>query len=263
AIAIFEDARALAEEIAAEPDPESGEPEPEPPPAETMDLFGKPSATVASPVPCFLIPVPSPSDPACRLGLAVDANAAMEVPLDAPGLRAALEDASLPKLVHDLKAVLRALATHAPAPHNITLRGVETDVMLESYLVNPTHASHTLPDIAARSTNRALVHQPTKANPADPNRLAEAAAAIVRLAQVFARQIDESDTTAASSGSLGPLPAQPLRHIYQTMDLPLVPVLLRMEQGGVRIDPAILSAMSTRLAVEMDTLAERIYTESG
>jgi DNA polymerase-1 len=264
AIAIFEDARALAEEIAAEPDAESAEAEPEPPPAETMDLFGKPSTTVASPVPCSPIPVPSPSDPACRLGLAVDANAAMEVPLDAPGLRAALEDAALPKLVHDLKAVLRALATHAPAPHDITLRGVETDVMLESYLVNPTHASHTLPDIAARSTNRALEHQPTKTNPADPKRLPEAAAAIVRLARVFATQIAESDA-AASTATLtaGPVQGSPLQHIYQTMDLPLVPVLLRMEQAGVRIDPEILSAMSTRLAVEMDTLAERIYTESG
>jgi DNA polymerase-1 len=36
-----------------------------------------------------------------------------------------------------------------------------------------------------------------------------------------------------------------------------------MEQAGVRIDPAILSAMSTRLAVEMDTLAERIYEQSA
>jgi DNA polymerase-1 len=47
------------------------------------------------------------------------------------------------------------------------------------------------------------------------------------------------------------------------MDLPLVPVLLRMEQAGVRIDTAVLSAMSTRLAVEMDTLAERIFAGSG
>jgi DNA polymerase-1 len=47
------------------------------------------------------------------------------------------------------------------------------------------------------------------------------------------------------------------------MDLPLVPVLLRMEQAGVRIDPAQLSAMSSRLAVEMDSLAERIFTQSG
>ncbi len=56
--------------------------------------------------------------------------------------------------------------------------------MLLSYLVNPTHGSHTLPDIAARTTSRALIHQVTKDNPNDPNRLPEAAAAIVRLADI-------------------------------------------------------------------------------
>ncbi len=205
---------------------------------------------------------PPATDPACRLGLSVNGQSALETTLDAPGLRAALEDPTLPKLVHDLKAVLRALA-----PHAVTLRGPITDVMLESYLVNPTHASHTLPDIAARSTNRALEHQPTKANPADPKRLPEAAAAIVRLARVFAAQIAESDATSTKPGAPG-LDSQawgskPLQHIYETMDLPLVPVLLRMEQAGVRIDSSVLSAMSTRLAVEMDTLADRIYTGAG
>src|SRR6185437_7217038 len=114
-----------------------------------------------------------------------------------------------------------------------------------------THASHTLPDIAARSTNRALVHQPTKTNPNDPNRLPEAAAAIVRLAHVFAEQIAESDAATAASLATnvgapgasqlgtwaGTSRTAPLRHIYQSMDLPLVSVLLRMEQAGVRIDP--------------------------
>ncbi len=267
AVAMFEDARALAEEIAVESgtEGETSDPEPEPPPAETMDLFARPSAPVPSPVPSSPIPDPCSSVPwsltpvPCSLGLAVEGNAAMEVSLDALGVRAALEDASLPKLVHDLKAVLRALA-----PHGITLRGVETDVMLQSYLVNPTHASHTLPDIAARSTNRALEHQPTKANPNDPKRLPEAAAAIVRLARVFATQIAESDATAAAPTlSSGPVQTSPLQHLYQTMDLPLVPVLLRMEQAGVRIDSTVLSSMSTRLAVEMDTLADRIYTQAG
>jgi DNA polymerase-1 len=36
-----------------------------------------------------------------------------------------------------------------------------------------------------------------------------------------------------------------------------------MEETGVRIDSSVLSAMSTRLAVEMDTLADRIYEQSG
>jgi DNA polymerase-1 len=271
AIAIAENAQALAEEL-AEAD------EPEPPPAQTMSLFGAPAAEAG-------VPHPSRSDgwdgnaaastdsAPTRVGMAIDGNAAMEVALDAPGVRVALEDESLPKHVHDLKAVLRALE-----PHGITLRGVATDVMLESYLINPTHASHTLADIAARSTNRALIHQPTKANPADPNRLPEAAAAIVRLAQVFAEQMAESDARVSISSaddalllsscseaeeSASPTTAHPLLHLYQTMDLPLVPVLLRMEQAGVRIDTGVLAAMSTRLAVEMDTLAEKIFAQSG
>src|SRR5438874_856444 len=167
AIAIFENEQALAEEVAVEPD--NADTEPEPPPAETMDLFGKPKPQET------IAPTEPAVDPACKLGFSVDGKSALEVSLDAPGVRAALEDESLPKYVHDLKAVLRAFA-----PHGVNLRGVSTDVMLQSYLVNPTHGSHTLPDIAARSTNRALEHQPSKTNPNDAKRLAEAAAAVVR-----------------------------------------------------------------------------------
>jgi DNA polymerase-1 len=296
AIAIAEDAHTIAEEISADSDPDADS-EPEPPPAETMYMFSAPAQNVRVPHPsqrdgwdASSQPVPDASIP---LGLSTASASAIETTLDAPNLRAALEDATLPKLVHDLKSVLRALA-----PHNITLRGDITDVMLQSYLINPTHASHTLVDIAARSTNRALVHQPTKANPADPNRLPEAAAAIVRLARVFAQQMAESDAAFSASssastllssdsesllssrseigvpgelarwgeaaeGSASPTTDHPLLHLYRTMDLPLVPVLLRMEQAGVRIDTAVLSAMSTRLAVEMDTLAERIFASSG
>src|SRR5208283_5053778 len=202
AIAISEDARAISEELAADSDTDA-DTEPEPPPAETMYMFSAPppflatAPTPSSSDPCSLTPVP------CSLGISIDGASAIEVFLDAPGLRAALEDATLPKLVHDLKSVLRALV-----PHNITLRGDVTDVMLKSYLINPTHASHTLADIAARSTNRALVYQPTKSNPADPNRLPEAAAAIVRLARVFADQMAESDAAASSVSTLGPVQSE-------------------------------------------------------
>ena len=121
---------------------------PSPRPAENMNLFGAPETPS---LPSSVFPPPSSSD-TCTLGLATSPTLGLEVPLDAPGIREALEDESLPKDVHDLKAVLRALA-----PHGITLRGVRDDVMLLSYLVNPTHGSHTLPDIAARATSRALI----------------------------------------------------------------------------------------------------------
>jgi DNA polymerase I len=279
AIAIFEDARAIAEETAAEPSEDS--PEPEPPAAENMSLFGTQTAAESR------VPHSSRSDgwdtkqpdPAGRLGLAVTGSHAIEVSLETPGIQEALADAKLPKDVHDLKAILRALQ-----PHNVTLAGIRSDVMLLSYLVNPTHGSHTLPDIAARTTSRALIHQPTKENPNDPERLPEAAAAIVRLAATLTEQVVESapieHNIPADQPTLGGAvtpemlfasPAVPattqsdssLLSVYEKIDLPLVSVLLHMEQTGVRIDPGFLNSMSSRLSVEIDNLAERIYTDSG
>ena len=51
--------------------------------------------------------------------------------------------------------------------------------------------------------------------------------------------------------------------VYAKLDLPLVPVLLRMEKVGVRIDSELLREMSSRLAITVDDLAERIYASTG
>lgn len=271
AIAISEDAQALAEETAPEASEDSSEPEPAP--AENMSLFAAPS-------PAAETPVTPTEEAACLLGLAVNDHFALEVPLDEPGIHQALIDAELPKDVHDLKAVLRALE-----PHRISLKGVRNDVMLLSYLVNPTHGSHTLVDIAARSTSRTLVHQRSKENPNDPRRLTEAAAAVVRLSITLGQQVEHyapvTHNVPGDQPSLGGAvttemlfatsPASitqtesisPLQQVYETIDKPLVPVLLRMEQAGVRIDTDFLRDMSSRLALDIDTLAERIYSDSG
>jgi DNA polymerase-1 len=117
--------------------------------------------------------------------------------------------------------------------------------MLLSYLVNPTHGSHTLADVTARFTNRALA-QVVK-GVVSKDLLPEAANAVQRLAPILRGETETLEVT----------------DVYDTIDLPLVPVLLRMEQAGVRIDPTVLNEMSNRLAIEIDDLAERIYTESG
>ncbi len=283
AVALIPDARALAEEVAeasGEGDGDGAEPEM----PQSLSLFGGGEEVVAE--------APAPQDLACRMGLAAVGSHGVEAGLDAAGLREALEDEMLPKRVHDLKAVLRALA-----PHGVALRGAVTDVMLQSYLVNPTHGSHTLVDIAARTTSRALTHQPTKLYPNDPNRLAEAAAAVQRLAAALTEQLTEPtpakavvprdepalggamtremlfpEAVAQDSGprvqraateAAGLGPDASLMEVYRRMDLPLVSVLLRMEHVGVRIDPEFLRAMSSRLAVEVDHLADRIYEASG
>jgi DNA polymerase I len=235
-VAVFEDARALAEEVCADPSTEE-EAESEPPPSESMSLF------VAFAEPVVSAPRAQASSAVLQIGLTTSDNTAMVVALDVHGLRDALEDPTLPKHVHDLKAVLRALE-----PHAVTLAGVRDDVMLYSYLINPTHGSHTLADVTARFTNRALTHVSKTPSPEEvANLLPEAANAVHRLSPGLRSQIESSGLT----------------HIYETMDLPLVPVLLRMEQAGVRIDSIVLGEMSNRLAVDIDNLAERIYADSG
>jgi DNA polymerase-1 len=54
-----------------------------------------------------------------------------------------------------------------------------------------------------------------------------------------------------------------LEDVYWKLDLPLVRVLLQMERVGVRVDSDVLRAMSSRLAVTIDDLAERVYAGSG
>ena len=243
AVAVMEDARTLAEEVRAEPVEGDDEAEPEPAEPETMSLFGTaPKAPVAE------VKV---ADRGCHLGLAAKAEVALEVGIDAAGVREALEDTTLPKHVHDLKAVTRAMAAQ-----DVELGGEVSDVMLWSYLVNPTHGSHTLADVAARSSNRALTHAPE-------TQLAESASAVERLVGTLGEQM--MDATGAASGRAGEGGGERARleDVYASIDLPLVPVLLRMEETGVRVDPEFLREMSSRLAVDMDTLAEKIYEGSG
>jgi DNA polymerase-1 len=242
-LAVFfpENAQALAEETGAEAetDTEAAAEEPEPF-ATNMSLFGAPEQPVAEPS----APAEISGERPAWLGLASSPDTAMLIDLRcdiAAPVRDALADGSLPKAVHDLKAVLRTLEC-IPLP----IAGVRDDVMLYSYLVNPTHGSHKISDVAARFNDRALtVVEKNKTAPEYV--LPEAASAVFQLSGILRGQVTEGE----------------LDRTYDTIDLPLVPVLLRMEQAGCRIDTVLLRAQNSRLAVAMDDLAERIYTMSG
>jgi DNA polymerase-1 len=233
-----EDKQALAEEVGAESDadPEAAAEEPV---ATNMNLFGGPPVD-EEPAKAFAPPQTEP----LRVGLAATAETALLLDLHsevAAPVKLALADATLPKTVHDLKAVLRTCESAG-----IALAGVRDDVMLYSYLVNPTHGSHKLSDVAARFNDRALTVVEKK-QVAPEYILPEAAAAVFQLNNILTKQVEEGE----------------LNKTYDTIDLPLVPVLLRMEQAGVRIDSDLLRQQNSRLAVAMDDLAERIYDLSG
>ena len=175
-----------------------------------------------------------PTNPAeHRIGVAADAERALLIPLDA--LKELLEDAKAPKHVHDLKAALRICEAHG-----VVLRGATDDLMLYSYLINPTHATHRLGDVAARFGG-GPPHE------AGDRALTEAAYLTEALTRTLREEVDTLEE----------------RRVYEDIDLPLVPVLLQMEKEGVRIDSAALSKMSAALSKEMDRVGEEIFSLAG
>ncbi len=165
----------------------------------------------------------------CNIGVCAERGTALRLPLTQE-LRALLQDAGVPKLVHDLK-----LALHVLHGFDIELAGAVDDAMLLSYVLNPTHATQTLADVAARHGQ------------GPPSTLAAAAAAIDALIPGLRSEANRMEVA----------------RVYTEIDLPLAPVLYRMEQAGIRIDIHALDDLSKRFAVELERVGESIFELAG
>jgi len=163
------------------------------------------------------------------IGVSAEAGKGLCLPLTAE-LKILFEDASVPKSVHDLKLALHVLCGLA-----VNLHGSVDDPMLFSYALNPTHSTHTLADVAARH------------NQAAPRSLSAAAATTHALVTDLRAEAERAHVTS----------------VYETIDLPLAPVLYRMEEAGVQIDKNALAELSTRFAGEIERVGERIYELAG
>ncbi|HEY6764074.1 MAG TPA: DNA polymerase I [Candidatus Sulfotelmatobacter sp.] len=170
-----------------------------------------------------------------RIAISAAAGSATLVKLDSPEaagkLRAALTGVSVAKTIHDYKA-----AIHALTQVGIELQGMRHDSMLYSYLLDPTYSSHRLADVALRRFNLKLAGD-----------LSEAADITGRLTSTLREEVEREG----------------LLKLYEEIDLPLVPVLARMEQAGVKIDTAALSIMSSELEREIAGKAKEIYEVAG
>ena len=157
-------------------------------------------------------------------------SAATVIPQDAAlaaRVRTMLEDAATPKAIHDWKSAL-----HDFSHRGIALAGVRHDPMLYSYLLNPTYSSQSLAEVALRRFNLKL-----------SGNLAEAADVTGSLATALRKDVEE----------------QGLTSVYEAIDAPLVPVLARMEDVGVKIDTAALAQMSEKLQRAAEAKAQDIY----
>ncbi|MGZ7029579.1 MAG: DNA polymerase I [Terriglobales bacterium] len=152
-------------------------------------------------------------------------------------LKKALADPKTPKAIHDYKAALHALSGWPDQLHNaVQLSAVEHDPMLYSYLLDPTYSNHELAQVALRHFNLKL-----------SGSVAEAADITGRLASSLAEKVEQAG----------------LKKLYAEIDLPLVPVLARMEDAGVKIDCDVLAEMSKRLDRDCQSVARKIHTLAG
>ncbi len=177
---------------------------------------------------------PTPSAPASlRLAISAEAGKATTLTLDdseiAKPLTRALADGSLPKTVHDYKS-----AMHVFGQRGIAVAGVQHDTLLYGYLLDPTYSTYGLRETALRKFNLKLGASPAEA----------------------------ADITLRLTGKLGDEVSRTgLRKVYDEIDLPLVPVLARMEDAGVKLDCEVLAEMSQRLEREVQAKAREIYNK--
>jgi len=166
-----------------------------------------------------------------RVAISTEAGKALALTLDdsaiATPLKDALANGRVAKTVHDLKS-----ATHVLREHGLTLEGVQHDPLLYAYLLDPTYSTYALPLVAFRKFNLKMGPSP-----------AEAADITLRLTEKLSNEVDDAG----------------LRKVYDDIDLPLVPVLARMEETGVKLDCDVLADMSRRLESDIAAKAREIY----
>ncbi|MBM4380776.1 MAG: DNA polymerase I, partial [Deltaproteobacteria bacterium] len=160
-----------------------------------------------------------------------------------------LRDPSVRKRGHDLKTLALLLAGL-----DLPLSGPLEDAELLSYLLNPSRREHALADLSRERLQRELPALPGGPHPGkrerQPGDLAveEAAAAFGQAADAARRLVDLLWPDVERSG---------LTKLARDMELPLVPILARMEQAGIALDLPALSGISSKVEAEC---SERMAT---
>ncbi len=171
-------------------------------------------------------------------------------------LKPLLEDANLPKIGQNLKFDRGVLARY-----DIALNGIVFDTMLESYVLNSVGGRHDMDSLAERhlgyktTTFEEIAGKGKKQLTFNQIPLEEAskyaaedADVTLRLHQAMYPQVESVPT---------------LKKVFQKIEMPLVPVLSRMERMGVLIDAQTLAVHSREITARLDELEKSAYVLAG
>ncbi|HZN05687.1 MAG TPA: DNA polymerase I [Pyrinomonadaceae bacterium] len=157
-------------------------------------------------------------------------------------LREVLSNGLVEKSVHDVKRAVGLLDRF-----NVTLEGIKHDTYLAAYLLDPTRSKYELADLAKDALNVEDGHK-------SPSNWEETAWQTAVAA----------DLTAQTAGVLyARILEKKLETIYSEVELPLAPLLYRMERAGLKVDKKVLGDLSSYIGQELHKLTIQIYELAG
>ncbi len=171
-------------------------------------------------------------------------------------LKPILEDANQAKVGQNLKYDMSVLARYG-----IEMRGIKYDTMLASYVYNSVGGKHDMDSLALRFLQHSCISFEQIAGKGKGQLTFNQ----IDLEQASPYAAEDADVTLRLHHRLNDILSQDekLNEIYQQIEVPLVPVLSRIERTGVLIDDMMLSAQSQEIAVRLDELEQKAYELAG
>lgn len=170
-------------------------------------------------------------------------------------LKPILEDAGKPKVGQHLKYDINVLARY-----DIDVQGVDYDTMLESYVIDAAGNRHDMDTLA----DKYLGHQTIKFTDVAGKGKSQITFNQVALEQAAPYAAEDADITLRLHQALYPKVCEldSLKRVFHDIEMPLVPVLARMERDGVKVDGKLLGRISAELAGRMDELQAQAWKQA-
>jgi len=171
-------------------------------------------------------------------------------------LKPVLEDPDIRKIGQNIKYDWTVLKRHG-----VNLSGVVFDTMLASYLINPEKRAHNLDQIALDFLDHKMISfkEVTASDDRKINNFSE-----VDLEKAVPYACEDADITLMAYERFRPmLESEGLTRLFETVEMPLIPVLMRMEMEGIRVDKDRLAEFSKDLSFQLEQTEQQIYTAAG
>ncbi len=171
-------------------------------------------------------------------------------------LRPLLEDESQAKVGQNLKYDASVLANHG-----ITLRGIAFDTMLESYVLDSTATRHDMDSLALKYLGQKTIHFEDVAGKGAKQLTFNQ----VKVEEAGPYAAEDADVTLRLHSALWPrLEQEPgLRAVFSDIEVPLVPVLSRIERRGALLSCTLLRQQSDELGKRLAQLQDRAHELAG